>query len=123
MHDVHFMQVHNDMSIKVMTMANVGNYMWVCTVDHKLYVVHTAQMKTISCVILENSPLDVIQLLHVPEWHMVLILWELSEIWCLYDEVHILGVLLIGKLQLHKNNPISTLSKIHFLQATEVWVN
>ena len=102
-------------------MANVVNYMWVCTTDHKLYIVHTAKMSTVSCVGLENSLLQVVQLLHVPEWHMVMVLWELSEIWCLYDKVDKSGVHVIRTLQLNNHNPISMLCKVDIQQTTEVW--
>ena len=102
-------------------MANVANYMWVYTVDHKIYIVHTAKMQVICCVDLENSSLRVVQLLHVPEWHTVLVLWELSEVWCLYDEVDISGIHVIGTLQLNRHNPISMLCKVDIQQMTEVW--
>jgi len=95
--------------------------MWVYTVDHKLYIVHTAKMQNICCVELENSSLQVVQLLHVPEWHMVLVLWELSEIWCLYDEVDTSGVHIIGTLRLNRLNPISMLCKVDLQQTTEIW--
>ena len=116
------MQEHKDSSIaKVVTMENVGNYMWMNTDDNKLHVVHTATMKTVAHVTLKNSLLEVVQLLHVPEWHMVLILWELSEIWCLYDEIDASGVHVIGSLQLHSHNPICKLCRATLNSTTEVW--
>ena len=72
--------------------TNVGHYMWVYTNDQKLYIIQTAAMKTIACVVLKNTILEVNQLLHVPEWHMILVLWELSEIWCLHDEIDASGL-------------------------------
>lgn len=102
-------------------MANTANYMWVYTVDHKLYTIHTAKMKIICCIDLENSSLQMLQLLHVPEWHMVLVLWELSEIWCLHDEVDKSGVHVIGKLQMNRHNPISMLCKVDLQDTSEIW--
>ena len=102
-------------------MVSVTNYMWVCTADHKLYIIHTATMHTVSCVTFENSLQQVIQLLHVPEWHMVVVLWESSEIWYLWDEVDRLGVNMIGQLQLHNKKPITVLCKVNWQQTTEVW--
>jgi len=102
-------------------MASVANYMWMYTVEHKLYIVHTAKMQIICCVGLENSSLQVVQLLHVPEWHTVLVLWELSEIWCLYDEVDKLGVHVIGTLQLNRHNQITMLCKVDLQETTEIW--
>jgi len=95
--------------------------MWLCTADHKLYIIHTATMRTVSCVTFENSLQQVIQLLHVPEWHMVVVLWESSEIWYLWDEVDRLGVNMIGQLQLQNSKPITVLSKVDWKQTTEVW--
>ena len=103
-------------------MENVGNYMWVNTNDHRLHIVHTASMKTVACVTLKNSMLEVLQLLHVPEWHMVLVLWELSEIWCIHDESDTSGLYVIGSLQLDRNIPISKLCKVALdSTTTEVW--
>ena len=103
-------------------MENVGNYMWVNTNDNKLYIIHTASMKTVACVCLKNSMLEVLQLLHVPEWHMVLVLWELSEIWCLHDEIDASGLHVIGSLQLNNNIPINNLCKVTLdSTTTEVW--
>lgn len=102
-------------------MTNVGNYMWTYTNDHKLYIIHTARMRTIACVSLNNTLLEVIQLLHVPEWHMVLILWELSEIWCFHDEITASGVYQIGTLQLNLKNPINDLCKVTYENTTEIW--
>ena len=122
---------------KVMAMANVGNYMWVCTNDykhpnatlhkhhiindHKLYIIQTAELKTVACVTLQNAKQQVIQLLHVPECQMVLVLWELSEIWFLHDEIDAYGVHQTGSLALDANNAISSLCKVTLENTTEVW--
>ena len=117
------MQVHkDDTTSKVVSMENVGNYMWVNTTDRKLHIIHTATMKTVACVTLKNSLLEVVQMLHVPEWHMVLVLWELPEIWCLHDEIDASGLHVIGSLQLKfQNNPIYNLCKVTLNTTTEVW--
>ena len=102
-------------------MENVGNYMWVNTDDYKLHVIHTASMKTVACVTLKNNTSKVIQLLHVPEWHVVLVLWDQAEIWCLHDEVNTFGVHFIGFLQLNTFNPIYNLCRVTLGSTTEVW--
>ena len=112
-------QIHEDCIPQVVAMVSVTHYMWVCTVDHKLFIIHTATMRTVSCVVLENSSQQVLQLLHVPEWHTVLVLFESSEIWCLCDEVDKSGVNMTEKLLLHNN--ISELCKVNYQQTTEVW--
>ena len=106
---------------KVQAMINVHNSMWVSTKD-KLHVIDTAAMKTISCVVLENSTMEVTHMLHVPEWHMVLLLWELSELWCLHDKVSASGVHVIGKLQLDQNISVVSLCKVKVRGTTEVWI-
>ena len=102
-------------------MINVYNHMWVYTDDHKLHVIDTSNMNTIACVAMENSPLEVVQLLHVPEWHMVLVLWGRLEIWCLHDEADASGVHLVGSLQLTFNIPIISLCRVNLKRTTEVW--
>ena len=102
-------------------MTSVGDYMWVYMNDQNLHIIQTATMKTITCVTLTNSLLEVLQLLHVPEWHMVLVLWELSEIWCLHDKIGSSGLYKIGTLLLNVHNPISRLCKVTFDNTTEVW--
>ena len=100
--------------------TNVYNHMWVSTKD-KLHIIETTSMKTVTCVTLANSLLEVLQLLHVPEWHMVLVLWELSEIWCIHDEVAASGVHLIGSLQLDHHIPVVRLCRVRLRGAAEVW--
>ena len=121
-------------------MTSVGHYMWVYTNDQNLHIIQTAKMKTIACVVLQNSSPEVSQMktivcdvlqnsspkvsqmLHVPEWHTVLVLWKQSEIWCLYDGIGPSGLYKIGTLQLKNvNNPISSLCTVTFENTTEVW--
>ena len=102
-------------------MTSVGHYMWVYTNDQNLHIIQTAKMKTIACVVLQNS---LSEMLHVPEWHMVLVLWELSElseIWCFHDDIGPSGLYKIGSLQLDKQMPISSLCMVTFENTTEVW--
>ena len=103
-------------------MTNVGDYMWIYTNDQDLHIIQTAKLKTIACVDLKNSLLEVSQMLHVPEWHMVLVLWELSEIWCLDDEINTSGLCKIGGLQLDARIPVNSLCKVTFGNTIEVWV-
>ena len=105
---------------KVQAMVNVYNHMWVSS-SNKLHIIDSANMKTIACVALENSRLEVVHMLHVPEWHMVLVLWELSEIWCLYDKATASGVHVIGSLQLDHCIPVVRLCRVKLRKTTEVW--
>ena len=102
-------------------MTNVRHHMWIYTNDQNLYVIQTAKIKTIACVMLKNTIFEVTQLLHVPEWHLVLVLWELSEIWCLYDETNASGLYQMGTWKLSANSPISSLCTVTFESTTEVW--
>ena len=102
-------------------MTSVNSHMWVSTEDKKLHIIEAASMKTVACIALENLSLEVLQLLHVPEWHMVLVLWELSELWCLYDNITTSGAYLIGSLQLDRNIPIVRLCRVRVKGVTEVW--
>lgn len=116
-------------------MTNIGNYVWVSTNYYKhqtanafrrhivteLYIVQTDNLNTVACVTLKNAMLQVVQLLHVPEWQMVLVLWELSEIWCLHDNVDSSGVHQTGSLALDANNAVSNLCKVTLENTTEVW--
>ena len=111
--------------------------MWVCTNDykhhaanaprrhivndHKLYIIQTANLNTVAYVTLKNAMLQVVQLLHVPEWQMVLVLWELSEIWCLHDNINASGVYQTGSLGLDAYNTVSSLCKVTLENTTEVW--
>lgn len=103
-------------------MTSVGHYMWIYTNVKNLHVIQTATLKTIACVDLKNSLLEVSQMLHVPEWHTVLVLWELSEIWCLHDEATASGLYKTGSLQLERQIPVCSLCKVTFGNTTEVWV-
>ena len=102
-------------------MTSIGHYMWVYTNDQNLHIIQTAKMKTIACVVLQNSLLEVSQMLHVPEWHMVLVLWELSEIWCFHDDIGPSGLYKVGSLQLNIQMPINSLCTVTFENTTEVW--
>lgn len=106
---------------KVVAMTSVGHYMWVYTNDQKLHVIQTANMKTVACVVLRNTILELTQLLHVPEWHAVLVLWELSDVWCLHDEVGKDGLYGVGVLKLNAQNSIKNWCKVTFGNTTEVW--
>ena len=115
------MQVYEDSATaNVQAMINIYNHMWVSTKD-KLHIIETTSMKTVVCVALNNLTLEVLQLLHVPEWHMVLVLWELSEIWCIHDEITASGVHLIGSLRLDHYIPVVRLCRVRVRGTTEVW--
>ena len=77
--------------------------MWVSTSEQKLFVIHTPSMKTIASVSLKNNDQTVTDLLHVPEWHAVLVMWSGSEIWYLQDMIgyNEIGVLEKQKLSSH----------------------
>lgn len=100
-------------------MVSVANYMWVTTLEQKLFVIHTPSMKTIATVSLRNASQSVTNLLHVVEWHAVLVMWSGSEIWYLQDGVDHGGIAVLDKQKL--NSPLLHWCEVVFPDRVEVW--
>jgi len=100
-------------------MVNVGQYLWMYTADHKLYVVHIPTMQNVACFLLETK-LSVIEMLHVPEWQMVIVLWRNSQLWFIHDEVRD-SLHVVDMIKLDKQDPVVRLCIVHISERTEVW--
>ena len=100
-------------------MVSVANYMWVTTVEQKLFVVHTPSMKTIATVSLRNANQSVTNLLHIVEWHAVLVMWSGMEIWYLQDGVDHGEIAVLDKQKL--NSPLLHWCEVVFPDRVEVW--
>ena len=100
-------------------MVSVGNYMWISTMEQKLFVIHIPSMKTIASVSLKNADQSVISLLHIVEWHAVLVMWTGSEIWYLQDNVGHGKIAVLDKQKL--NSPLLHWCEVVFPDRVEVW--
>ena len=93
--------------------------MWVSTLEQKLFVIHTPSMKTIASVSLKNNDQTVMDLLHIAEWHAVLVMWSGPEIWYLQDSI---GNYEIGVLDKQKlSSGLLHWCKIVLPDRVEVW--
>lgn len=100
-------------------MANIGNYMWVSTLEQKLFIIHTPTMKTVTSVSLKNPDQRVIDLLHIVEWHAVLMMWTGSEIWYLQDSIDRGEVIVLDKQKL--DSPLFHWCQVILQDRVEVW--
>jgi len=101
-------------------MVNVGQYMWIHTAEQKLYVVHMPTMQNISCFSLVNNKL--IEMLHVPEWKVVVVLWRTSELWFVHENVGD-GLRVVDIIKLNKHNPVIHMCVVSLSDRTEVWAS
>lgn len=101
-------------------MVSVGNYMWISTLEQKLFIIHTPSMKTvITSVSLKSAEQSVIDLLHVVEWHAVLVMWSGSEIWYLQDNIDHGEIVVLDKQKL--DSPLLHWCKVVLQSRIEVW--
>ena len=105
----------------VLFMVNVDQYMWIYTAEKILYVVHMPTMQNISCFSLENNKLSLIEMLHVPEWQVVVVLWK-SQLWFIDDE-SIDGLHVMDVIKLDKRDPVIHMCVVNLLDRTEVWAS
>ena len=100
-------------------MVDVGQYMWIYTADHKLNVVHISTMQNIACFLLETK-LSAIELLHVPEWQVVIVLWRKSQLWFIHDKIKD-GLHVMDVIKLDKRDPVIHMCVVNLSERTEVW--
>ena len=101
-------------------MVNVGQYMWIYTIEQKLYIIHKPTMLTILCFSLENDKLSLIEMLHVPEWQVVIMLWRNSQLWFVDDNIRD-GLRVLDVIKLDKHDPVIHMCAVNMLGRTEVW--
>jgi len=102
-------------------MLGVNNYMWITTLEHKLFVIHTPLMQTVACVPLANSDQHVLDLLHVAQWRVVMVMWSSAEIWYLNEEINPSGwgIHVLDKQKL--DGPLVSWCKVVLHDKDEVW--
>ena len=100
-------------------MVNVGPYMWICTMDHKLYIVHIPTMQSIAYFLLETK-LYVIKMVHVPEWKVVIVLWRSSQLWFIHDKISD-GLHVMDDIKLNEHDSIIHMCVVNLSGRTEVW--
>lgn len=100
-------------------MISVGNYMWISTLEQKLFIIHTPSMKTVASVSLKNADQRVTDLLHIVEWHAVLVMWTGSEIWYLQDNIDHGKIIVVDKQKL--DSPLLHWCEVVFQDRIEVW--
>ena len=104
----------------VVFMVNVGQYMWIYTAEQELHIIHKPTMQTISCFSLENDKLSLIEMLHVPEWQVVIMLWRNSQLWFVDDNVRD-GLRVLDVTKPDKHDSIIHMCAVNLLGRTEVW--
>ena len=100
-------------------MVSVENYMWISTSEQKLFVVHTPSMKTVISVSLKNADQTVVNLLHVMEWHVVMVMWSGSAVWYLQDKFDDSKIRVLDKKKLE--SPLLHCCKVILPGRVEVW--
>ena len=78
-------------------------------------------MENIACVKLSNTKCSLIEMLHVPHWNVVVVLWSGSRIWCIHDQVTKTGLHVVDTIKLKSRNPIIHLCTVNLPQGTELW--
>ncbi|XP_065896958.1 leucine-rich repeat serine/threonine-protein kinase 1-like isoform X2 [Dysidea avara] len=106
-------------TVKVQTIVNVGQYMWIYTEGNKLFVVHIPTMQNIACFLPETK-LSVIELLHVPEWQVVIVLWRESQLWFIHDKIRD-GLRVMDVIKLDQHDPVIHMCVVNLSERTEVW--
>ena len=100
-------------------MVNVYHYMWIYTKEENLFIYHTPTMDCKTCFKLTNNKLPLTEMVHVPQWNVVVALWSGSQLWCIHDQVTKTGLHVVDNIKL---NPITHLCTVNLPQVTELWV-
>ena len=102
-------------------MVNVNHYMWIYTKEENLFIYHTPTMENITCIKLSNNKYSLIEMVHIPQWNVVIALWSGSRIWCIHDHVTKSGLHVVDTMKLKSKNPIIHLCTVKLPQRTELW--
>ena len=103
-------------------MLGVNNYMWIATLEHKLFIIHAPLMQTVACVPLVNPDHHVLDLLHVAQWRVIMVMWSSAEIWYLNEELNPSGgVHVLDKQKLDGCGPLVSWCKVVLHDKDEVW--
>ena len=102
-------------------MVNVNHYMWICTEEQNLFIYHTPTMQDVTCIQLSNNKSSLIEMIHVPQWNVVIALWNTSQLWFIHDEVTKSGLHVVDTIKLNSKNPIIHMCTVDLPHGTEVW--
>lgn len=103
------------------TLVNVNNYMWIYTEEKNLFIYHTSTMQNITCIPLRNNKSSLIEMVHVPQWNVVIVLWNRSQLWCIHDQVTTSGLHVVNTIEIDSKNPIVHICIVNLPQRTELW--
>ena len=106
---------------KVISMVYVNHYMWIYTAEQNLFIYHTPTMQNIACIQLKNNKLSLIEMVHVPQWNIVIVLWDKSQLWCIHDRVTKSGLHVVDTIELNSKDLVIHLCAVDLPQGTEVW--
>ena len=95
--------------------------MWIYTVEQNLFIYHTPTMQNITCIQLRNDKSSLIEMIYVPQWNVVIALWNRSQLWCIHDQVTKSGLHVVDTIELNSKNPIIHLCTVDLPHGTEVW--
>ena len=102
-------------------MVNVNQYMWIYTEEKNLFIYHTPTMQNIACIQLRNNRSFLVEMVHVPQWNMVVALWNKSQLWGIHAEITEGGLHVVDTVELISKNHIVHLCVVNLPQRTEVW--
>lgn len=78
-------------------------------------------MQNIALIQLRNNKSSLIEMVHVPQWNIVLALWNRSQLWCIHDQVSTSGLHVVDTIELNSKNPVIHLCIVDLPHKTEVW--
>ena len=78
-------------------------------------------MQNITCIELKNNKSSLIEMVHVPQWNVVIVLWDKSQLWCIHDQVTKSGLHVVNTIELNSKDPVIHLCKVDLPQGMEVW--
>lgn len=78
-------------------------------------------MQNVACIQLRNNKSFLVDMVHVPQWNMVIALWNRSQLWGMHDQITKSGLHVVDTIDLNSNNHIAQLCVVNLRQRTEVW--
>ena len=78
-------------------------------------------MQNIALIQLRNNDSSLIEMVHVPQWNIVVALWNKSQLWCIHDQVSTSGLHVVDTIKVNSKNSIIHLCTVDLPHGTEVW--
>jgi len=60
-------------------------------------------------------------MVHIPQWNVVVVLWNRSQLWCIHDQVTTSGLHVVNTIEIDSKNPIVHMCMVKLPQRTELW--